>query len=107
MGLEEDLLSFVPQPVQAVVLLFPSKPTFKDLKKEQLARIAEGNKVSENIFFLKQVFCFFCFCKSRKIKTRIVLIFFENPLNALKFFVKGQDAGRCMRNDCSDSRHVK
>eukprot|EP00294_Goniomonas_avonlea_P006547 CAMPEP_0114556286 /NCGR_PEP_ID=MMETSP0114-20121206/9214_1 /TAXON_ID=31324 /ORGANISM="Goniomonas sp, Strain m" /LENGTH=238 /DNA_ID=CAMNT_0001741493 /DNA_START=14 /DNA_END=730 /DNA_ORIENTATION=+ len=54
-GLEPDLLSFVPAPTVAVILLFPSKPVFKECKAQQKKKIDdEGQKVPDNLFFLKQ-----------------------------------------------------
>jgi len=54
-GIDEELLGFVPQPVHAVMLLFPSSPGIYKFKVKQQAKIAKnGQKLSDKLFYLHQ-----------------------------------------------------
>ncbi|KAK9805650.1 hypothetical protein WJX72_010011 [[Myrmecia] bisecta] len=54
-GLDEELLALVPQPVLAVLLLFPITSKSEAAKQAEEARIqAEGQAVSSNVYFMKQ-----------------------------------------------------
>lgn len=55
-GLDPDLLATIPQPVLAVLLLFPSSEKYDEYKAKQEAEIAEkGQVVTDNIFYVKQI----------------------------------------------------
>lgn len=55
-GLDPELLAFVPQPTQAVVLLFPGDKGIREFGAEQHKKIEEsGQTVSEELFYLKQI----------------------------------------------------
>lgn len=54
-GLDSDALAVVPRPVLALIMLFPSNDQYEDFKKQQEDEIKErGQKVDENVYFLKQ-----------------------------------------------------
>ena len=54
-GLDADLLAFVPQPVLAVLLLFPITDEYEKYRGEEEARIGkDGQKVSDTLYFTKQ-----------------------------------------------------
>ncbi|KAK9499766.1 hypothetical protein O3M35_002742 [Rhynocoris fuscipes] len=54
-SLDPDMLGFIPRPVLALILLFPTNDNYNKLKDEQEAKILEkGQKVSEKIYYLKQ-----------------------------------------------------
>ncbi|PPQ95420.1 hypothetical protein CVT26_008441 [Gymnopilus dilepis] len=55
-GLDDELLAFVPQPVKAVVLLFPIDPEGEALRKAEDEKIAKEGQpgVDNTIFFVKQ-----------------------------------------------------
>ncbi|KAF9003071.1 ubiquitin carboxyl-terminal hydrolase [Cyathus striatus] len=55
-GFDEDLLSLVPQPVQAIVLLFPIQPDTEARAKEEDEKIAKKGqpKIDKTIFWVKQ-----------------------------------------------------
>jgi len=55
-GLDPELLAFIPQPVAAVSLLFPSVKEIHNFKTEQATKIeSEGQKVAESLSFMKQI----------------------------------------------------
>lgn len=55
MGLDSELLSFVPRPVLAVMLLFPISDTYEQHKKTEEADIlSKGQEVSDDLFYMKQ-----------------------------------------------------
>lgn len=55
MSLDPDMLSFVPRPVLAVMLLFPTSESYEQHKKKEEANIlSEGQEVSKKIFYIKQ-----------------------------------------------------
>lgn len=54
-GLDSDLLSFVPRPVLAVMLLFPISESYEQHKKfEEIDILSKGQEVSSNVFYMKQ-----------------------------------------------------
>ena len=55
-GTDEEMLAWVPQPVLAVVLLFPVTKNNLEFRKKQFERIQrDGQKVSDKIFYLTQL----------------------------------------------------
>ncbi|KAI7825984.1 ubiquitin carboxyl-terminal hydrolase isozyme L3 [Gamsiella multidivaricata] len=55
MGLDEELLAFVPQPVHALILLFPITPKYEEYRKEEQSRIdQQGQTVSPKVIFYPQ-----------------------------------------------------
>lgn len=55
MGLDPDMLSWVPRPVLAVLLLFPCSDAYEQHKqKEETEILSKGQEVSNNIFYMKQ-----------------------------------------------------
>ena len=54
-GFDPDLLAMVPQPVHAVLLLFPITDASEKAKDEEAARIAaEGQVVSDKVYYMRQ-----------------------------------------------------
>ncbi|PIK34742.1 hypothetical protein BSL78_28438 [Apostichopus japonicus] len=54
-GLDPDLLAMLPQPVVALILLFPETENIKKADRERLIAIErDGQTVSPNVYFLKQ-----------------------------------------------------
>ncbi|XP_062861656.1 ubiquitin carboxyl-terminal hydrolase isozyme L3 isoform X1 [Trichomycterus rosablanca] len=54
-GLDPDLLSMVPRPVCAVLLLFPVTEKYESFRLEEEAKIkAQGQEVSSDVYFMKQ-----------------------------------------------------
>ena len=51
-GLDPELLQMVPQPVEAVIFLFPITEKFEKRRSLQLSKVQE--KVSPNVFFTRQ-----------------------------------------------------
>ncbi|XP_026732250.1 ubiquitin carboxyl-terminal hydrolase [Trichoplusia ni] len=55
MGLEPEMLSWVPRPVLSVMLLFPTSDPYEEHKqKEESDILSKGQEVSSNIFYMKQ-----------------------------------------------------
>jgi len=50
-GLDPDMLGFVPQPVVALILLFPSKS--RDAKNRKIT--VDGHEISEKVYYLDQL----------------------------------------------------
>ncbi|XP_077072891.1 ubiquitin carboxyl-terminal hydrolase isozyme L3 isoform X2 [Siphateles boraxobius] len=54
-GLEPEVLSLVPRPVCAVLLLFPITEKYETFRQEEEAQIkAQGQEVSSDVYFMKQ-----------------------------------------------------
>jgi len=53
-GFDDDLLGFVPQPVIACVLLFPSCKEIKDFKLKQAEEIEKKGQRLDNLFYITQ-----------------------------------------------------
>ena len=54
-GLDDDLLAFVPQPVLAVMFLFPSSKGIKEYKLKQQEELTKNpQKINEKLFYLYQ-----------------------------------------------------
>ena len=54
-GLDPELLQFVPQPVLAVVLLFPSSKGIKEYKMKQQEELTKNpQKLNKDLFYLYQ-----------------------------------------------------
>jgi len=54
-GLEPDLLAMVPQPVLAVLLLFPCSKNYEHFKAEEEARLTKlEQNISPKVYFIKQ-----------------------------------------------------
>ncbi|KLT40789.1 cysteine proteinase [Cutaneotrichosporon oleaginosum] len=51
-SLDEEMLSFVPQPVKAVLLLFPGRGKIQDLRIKEDA--VEGNRFKGDVWYIKQ-----------------------------------------------------
>ncbi|CAL4087402.1 unnamed protein product [Meganyctiphanes norvegica] len=55
LGMDEELLATVPQPVAAVILLYPINDTNEAFKTQQEESIdADGQEVSDKVYFMKQ-----------------------------------------------------
>lgn len=55
MGLDSEMLAWVPRPVVAVMLLFPLSEAYEQHKeKEESDILSKGQEVSPNVFYLKQ-----------------------------------------------------
>ncbi|XP_023949033.1 ubiquitin carboxyl-terminal hydrolase isozyme L3 [Bicyclus anynana] len=55
MGLEPEMLTWVPKPVVAVTLLFPISEAYEQHKKKEESEIlTKGQEVSANLFYMKQ-----------------------------------------------------
>ncbi|XP_053616433.1 ubiquitin carboxyl-terminal hydrolase isozyme L3 [Plodia interpunctella] len=55
MGLDSEMLSWVPRPVISVLLLFPISENYENHKKKEENNIlSTGQEVSSNIFYMKQ-----------------------------------------------------
>lgn len=50
-GLDEDLLAFVPQPVKAVLLLFPITKAYEERRMRQNEELAGSQFGSELMYF--------------------------------------------------------
>lgn len=60
-GLDEELLAFVPQPVHALILLFPITPKYETYVQQEKERIdKQGQTVSPNIVFYPQTIANAC-----------------------------------------------
>eukprot|EP00483_Globobulimina_turgida_P008575 UN08593 len=54
-GLDAELLAFVPQPVLAVMLLFPSSQAIKEYKLKQQEQLTKNpQKINQDLFYLYQ-----------------------------------------------------
>uniref|UniRef100_A0A8D8Y4V3 Ubiquitin carboxyl-terminal hydrolase n=2 Tax=Cacopsylla melanoneura TaxID=428564 RepID=A0A8D8Y4V3_9HEMI len=55
-GTEPDLLAIVPQPILALIMLFPCTDKYEEHVKQQEKELAEkGQEVSKDIYFMKQL----------------------------------------------------
>ncbi|CAH0724734.1 unnamed protein product, partial [Brenthis ino] len=55
MGLEPDMLSWVPKPVVAVTFLFPISEAYEQHKQQEESDVlSKGQEVSSNLFYMKQ-----------------------------------------------------
>ncbi|XP_059048135.1 ubiquitin carboxyl-terminal hydrolase-like [Achroia grisella] len=55
MSLDPEMLSWIPQPVISVILLFPISASYEEhKKKEEVEVLSKGQKISSNIFYMKQ-----------------------------------------------------
>ncbi|CAH4031005.1 ubiquitin carboxyl-terminal hydrolase isozyme L3 [Pieris brassicae] len=55
MGLEPEMLSWVPSPSVAVTLLFPLSEAYEEYKRKEEAEIlSKGQEVSKHLFYMKQ-----------------------------------------------------
>ncbi|XP_049881062.1 ubiquitin carboxyl-terminal hydrolase isozyme L3 [Pectinophora gossypiella] len=55
MGLDTEMLSWVPRPVLAVLLLFPISDNYKEHKdKEEAEILSKGQEITSDIFYMKQ-----------------------------------------------------
>lgn len=55
MGLDSELLAWVPRPVLAVILLFPISEAYEQHRKQQEQDIlSKGQEISNNLFYMKQ-----------------------------------------------------
>ncbi|KAJ8735453.1 hypothetical protein PYW07_007073 [Mythimna separata] len=55
MGLEPEVLAWVPRPVLAVMLLFPISNSYEEyILKEKSDILSKGQEVSSNVFYMKQ-----------------------------------------------------
>lgn len=54
-GLDPDMLGFIPGPVRAILLLFPTGAQAEHFKEEEQQRIEqEGQILSQKVYFMKQ-----------------------------------------------------
>ncbi|XP_051783271.1 ubiquitin carboxyl-terminal hydrolase isozyme L3 isoform X2 [Erpetoichthys calabaricus] len=54
-GLDPELLSMVPKPVCAVLLLFPVTEKYESYRQEEESKInSQGQKISSEVYFMKQ-----------------------------------------------------
>lgn len=54
-GLDSDALAVVPRPALALIMLFPSNDKYEEYKKQEEEEIkGKGQKVDEDLYFLKQ-----------------------------------------------------
>lgn len=55
LGLDEELLQFVPQPVKSVILLFPCSEKYEAHRKEQNDELEKNPpEIPKNLFYMKQ-----------------------------------------------------
>ncbi|KAG0005086.1 Ubiquitin carboxyl-terminal hydrolase isozyme L3, partial [Modicella reniformis] len=59
LGLDEELLAFVPQPVHALILLFPTTDTYNEFCKNE-AEVRKDEKVSSNVVLYRQTIANAC-----------------------------------------------
>ncbi|BET02335.1 ubiquitin carboxyl-terminal hydrolase [Nesidiocoris tenuis] len=55
LSLDSEMLGLIPRPAVALILLFPTSEKYEKLKEEEEAKLKEsGQKISKDVYFLKQ-----------------------------------------------------
>uniref|UniRef100_A0A1A9UT34 Ubiquitin carboxyl-terminal hydrolase n=1 Tax=Glossina austeni TaxID=7395 RepID=A0A1A9UT34_GLOAU len=56
MGLEPDMLEWIPKPVKSIILLFPCSDTYEKHRAEEQKRLAEtGQTYPKDLFYMRQL----------------------------------------------------